>query len=60
MKWEYMTLMIPATGFLQDGEIDGQNLTDRLNQLGSERWELVSVFEGQTGDVFAVLKRALA
>jgi hypothetical protein len=35
------------------------------NQLGSERWELVSVFdtnmlEGKTRDVIAVLKRPLA
>jgi hypothetical protein len=65
MKWEYMTLMLPATGLMLGGKIDAQKLTDRLNQLGSERWELVSVFDtnmldGQTRDVFAVLKRAVA
>jgi len=62
MKWEYMTLMLPAKGFLLGGSIDAQKLTDRLNQLGNEGWELVNVFdtnmlEGQTRDVFAVLKR---
>ena len=62
MKWEYMTLMLPATGLVLGGKIDAQKLTDRLNQLGNERWELVSVFdtnmlEGKTRDVFAVLKR---
>ena len=65
MKWEYMTLMLPAAGLILGGKIDAQKLTDRLNQLGKERWELVSVFdtnmlEGKTRDVFAVLKRPLA
>jgi hypothetical protein len=63
MKWEYMTLMLPATGLVLGGKIDGQKFTDRLNQLGSEQWELVSVFdtnmlEGKTRDVIAVLKRS--
>jgi Domain of unknown function (DUF4177) len=63
MKWEYMTVMLPATGLILGGKIDAQKLTDRLNQLGSERWELVSIFDtnmldGKTRDVFAVLKRA--
>lgn len=65
MKWEYMTLMLPTSGFILGGKIDGQKLTDRLNQLGNERWELVSVFDtnmldGKTRDVIAVLKRPLA
>jgi len=64
MKWEYMTLMLPASGLILGGKIDGQKFTDRLNQLGSERWELVSVFdtnmlEGKTREVIAVLKRRL-
>ncbi len=38
-------------------------LTARLNELGAEGWELVSVFDtsmlqGRTRDVVAVLKRA--
>ena len=62
MKWEYMTLMLPAKGFLLGGDIDAQELTDRLNKLGSQGWELINVFgtnmlEGQTREVFAVLKR---
>ena len=65
MKWEYMTLMLPATGFILGGKIDGQRFTDRLNQLGGEGWELVSVFdtnmiEGKTRDVIAVLKRPIS
>jgi len=44
------------------GKIDAQALTDRLNKLGGEGWELVSVFgtnmlDGKTRDVFATLKR---
>ncbi len=62
MKWEYMTLMLPATGLVLGGKIDGQEFTNRLNRLGGDRWELVSVFdtnmsEGKTRDVIAVLKR---
>ena len=62
MKWEYMTLMLPASGLVLGGKIDGQKFTDRLNKLGGEGWELVSVFdtnmlEGKTRDVIAVLKR---
>ena len=62
MKWEYMTLMLQATGFMLGGKIDADQLTERLNKLGSEGWELVSVFDtnmldGQTRDVFAFLKR---
>ena len=62
MRWEYMTLMIPASGWILGGKIDAQKLTDRLNERGSEGWELVSVFdtsmlEGQTREVVAVLKR---
>ncbi len=61
-KWEYMTLMLPAQGLILGGKIDAQKLTDRLNQLGNEGWELVSVFdtnmlEGKTRDVLALLKR---
>ena len=64
MKWEYMTLMLPATGFVLGGDIDAQKLTDRLNERGSEGWELVSVFDttmldGGTRNVVAILKRTL-
>ncbi len=65
MKWEYMTLTLPAGGLFVGGKIDAQQLTERLNELGSEGWELVSVFdtnmlEGKTRDVFAILKRVMA
>jgi hypothetical protein len=61
-RWEYMTLTMAAGGFFLGGAIDGQELTDRLNELGAEGWELVSIFDtnmsdGRTRDVLAVLKR---
>jgi hypothetical protein len=64
MRWEYMTLMLRASGFVLGGKIDAQKLTDRLNELGTEGWELVSAFdtsmlEGRTRDVIAVLKRSM-
>ena len=62
MQWEYMTLVFAATGFILGGKLDGKKLNDRLNELGEEGWELVSVFdtnmlEGKTRDVYAILKR---
>lgn len=65
MKWEYKTLAFAATGWFLGGKLDGQAMTDRLNELGAQGWELVSVFDtnmaqGSTRDVFAVLKRRIA
>lgn len=62
MQWEYMTLVFAATGFILGGKLDAKKLTNRLNELGEEGWELVSVFDtnmadGQTRDVYAILKR---
>jgi uncharacterized protein DUF4177 len=62
MTWEYMTVRIGATGFWAGGKLDGDAFNAELNKLGGQGWELVSVFDtnmidGQTRDVFAVLKR---
>lgn len=64
-QWEYMTLMLPASGFILGGKLDAQKLTDRLNELGEQGWELVNVFDtnmldGKTRDVYAILKRPMA
>jgi hypothetical protein len=62
-RWEYMTVVLRAGGFFAGGgQIDPQALTDRLNVLGEDGWELVSVFDtnrasGETRVVVAVLKR---
>lgn len=63
MKWEYMTVMFETKG-LWTGTLDGQAFTDRLNRLGEEGWELVSVFETRAVEVsirhvVAVMKRSL-
>ena len=43
--------------------VSAVHVTDRLNELGAEGWELVSVFDtnngGSTLEVVAVLKRPL-
>ena len=63
-RWEYMTVVLQAHGFFTGGgQIDPQALTDRLNTLGEEGWELVSMFDtnrasGETRVVVAVLKRS--
>jgi len=64
-NWEYKVLTFETAGFWSGGgKIDAQLLEDQLNTLGSQGWELVSVFdttkvEGKTRQVYAVLKRAL-
>ena len=65
MKWEYMTVMFASSRWFLGGKLDGKQFNERLNELGEEGWELVSVFdtnytEGATRDVVAVLKRPLA
>jgi hypothetical protein len=62
MKWEYMSIALPAHGFL-GGNIDPDELTARLDEAGAAGWELVNVFAtaqgyGKTRDVVAVFKRA--
>ncbi len=64
MKWEYLTIKFGTTGWFLGGMLDGQKFNDRLNCLGEQGWELVSVFDtnmsqGQTRDVVAVLKKPL-
>lgn len=59
-----MTVMVATGGnwFGFGGKLDGNAFTEKLNELGAEGWELVSVFDtnmghGQTRDVVAVFKR---
>ncbi len=61
MKWEYKTIKQPAGGFT-GGKFDGQEWDQKLNDLGQQGWELVTVFgthrcHGQTRDVVAMFKR---
>lgn len=62
-RWEYMTLQVAATGLL-GGDVDANALTERLNALGADGWELASAFDtnmsqGRTRDVLLILKRPL-
>lgn len=64
MKWEYTTVMFEASGWFVGGALDGEKFNNRLNQLGEEGWELVSVFDtnaqgGRSRDIVAVLKRPM-
>lgn len=64
MKWEYRTVVFEVSGWFIGGKLDGQAFNNRLNQLGEQGWELVSVFDtnftqGGTRDVIAVLKRPI-
>lgn len=62
-KFEYRILDVAAGGFW-GGKIDGQELTDKLNELGREGWELISTvdlnrYEGGTKGILVMLKREL-
>jgi hypothetical protein len=64
MKWEYMTVLANATGGFLGGKFSAQAMTDNLNRLGLEGWELVSAFDtnlstGGSRDVVLILKRAM-
>ena len=59
MKWEYKILDI---GNVLRGKVDDSKLDLRMNELGTEEWELVTTFTtgmgaGFTRGVVAVFKR---
>lgn len=60
-KFEYRILDVAAGGFWTN-TIDAQALTDKLNELGDEGWEVVSSVDmnrhqGQTKGILIMLKR---
>jgi hypothetical protein len=62
MFWEYKTIKLATTGFWLGGKLDEKKFDQMLNELGHERWELVSAFDtnqahGASRDVVAVFKR---
>lgn len=67
MGWEYKTLQFDFQSgifFSQGGLFDSSILTNELNRLGWDGWELVSTLDtnnvqGATRFVVAVLKRPL-
>lgn len=62
-KFEYRVLDVTAGGFW-GGKIDGQELTNKLNELGREGWEVISatdtdIYGGGTKGLIIVLKREI-
>ncbi|GAB3571363.1 hypothetical protein GCM10027578_29470 [Spirosoma luteolum] len=64
-RFEYMTLDVESGGFWSGGgKIDTQLLTDRLNELGREGWEIatavdLNAYQGVSRSVLIMLKREL-
>ena len=65
-KFEYKVLEISATGgfFSGGGLVNFQALSDKLNELGREGWEVIGSTDinrnyGDTRDVMIILKRPL-
>lgn len=64
MQWEYKTVKLGTKGFWMGGDLDATEFTMMLNELGRDRWELVSAFEtyqghGSTRNVVAVFQRPM-
>lgn len=61
VTWEYQTLKVLPGGFF-GGKVDEDELLAALNRMGSEGWELVSVFDtsygqGRSREIVLILKR---
>lgn len=60
MRWEYQTLKMKPSFWA--GKVDGDELRDRLNELGAQGWELVAVLDtnmaqGSTQEIHFLFKR---
>jgi hypothetical protein len=63
-RWDYNTVVFEQ-GWFSSGRLDGAKFQAKLETMGAEGWELVSVFdtnrhEGSTLQVVAVFKRPRA
>ncbi len=64
MQWEYHTERFDTDfGFFSGTTFDNEEMEKKLNSLGREGWELVSVFDiskvkGGSKHVIAIFKRA--
>ncbi|MFD2571711.1 DUF4177 domain-containing protein [Spirosoma soli] len=62
-RFEYMTLDVPTQG-LWSNQINAQELTNKLNQLGAKGWEVISTVDlnrsqGATKSLLVMLKREI-
>lgn len=60
-KWEYKTVKVPTTGFM-GGTLDCAELSEKLNFLGEEGWEVITSLvtnqgNGYSKEVVVILKR---
>lgn len=63
-KFEYKILEVPAGGFW-GGKVDYQQLTEKLNDLGREGWEVVNstdtqLYSSATRSLGIILKREIS
>ena len=64
MKWEYQTVKLNVVGTWGGVSFDTDQTHEFTNQLGAERWELVSAFAinegaGYSKEVVFIFKRPL-
>ena len=64
IKFEYKVLDVPAKGFWFGGKVDHQELSDKLNSLGKQGWEVVSMsntnmYNNASRSLIIILKRSL-
>lgn len=65
-NWEYHVIKLKTeSGFFSGTEFDSDSLAEKLNEMGRQGWELVSIFgiekvDGGSKYINAVLKRPCA
>jgi hypothetical protein len=62
-KFEYKVLDVPSKGMWFGGKIDHQELSDKLNELGKQGWEVVSMsntnmYNNASRGLIIILKRS--
>ena len=63
-KYEYKVLEVPVLGWFWGGKVDTQALTNKLNSLGKEGWQVTAMNEtnmwrGASRNVFVILQREM-
>jgi hypothetical protein len=64
MTWEYYTYTVDVSGWFVSGDVNAGKLTESLNSIGAEGWELVSALStvngGDSNNLVFVFKRPVA